>query len=175
MYNTCGRKEHTYINTESPKKCTHSFIVNIFWTKWHVVTILARYCSVMFAHVSRECLAVWALRAVDSSNDGWKVVLWATQGCIVPGRWIGQRGAIGYPSRSPDLHLSTSTYGEPWGWSLSTLNALRGTIEASCAAITPDTDSRSSLSSSAAETLFSRWWWSLRAHIMIHSLSAQEL
>jgi hypothetical protein len=25
-----------------PKKCTHSLIVNIFGTKWHVVTILAR-------------------------------------------------------------------------------------------------------------------------------------
>jgi hypothetical protein len=64
------------------KKCTHSLIVNIFGTKWHVVTILARYCSVMFAHVSRGCRAAWALRAVDSSNDGWKVVFWATQGCI---------------------------------------------------------------------------------------------
>jgi hypothetical protein len=34
----------------------------------------------------------------------------------------------------------------------ATLNALRETIEASCAAMTPDTDSRSS----AASTLFSR-------------------
>jgi hypothetical protein len=34
-----------------PKKFTHSLIVNIFGTQGHVVTILARYCSVMFAHL----------------------------------------------------------------------------------------------------------------------------
>jgi hypothetical protein len=32
---------YTHIQ-RGPKKCTHSLIVNIFGTKWHVVTILAR-------------------------------------------------------------------------------------------------------------------------------------
>jgi hypothetical protein len=47
-------KIHTYIHTYihmGPKKCTNSLIVNIFGTKRRVVTILARYCSVMFAHL----------------------------------------------------------------------------------------------------------------------------
>jgi hypothetical protein len=47
---------HTHSHTltqRGSKKCTHSLIVNIFGTKLHVVTILARYCSVMFPLVPR--------------------------------------------------------------------------------------------------------------------------
>jgi hypothetical protein len=49
-------------NTEGSQKNVVSLIVNIFGTKWHVVTILARYYSVMFSHVSCECRATMAER-----------------------------------------------------------------------------------------------------------------
>ena len=62
----------------------------------------------------------------------------------LPGRWIGRRGAIEYPPRSPDLtpldfYLWGILKDEVYRQKPATLNALRETIEASCAAITPDT------------------------------------
>ncbi|PNF37781.1 hypothetical protein B7P43_G10765 [Cryptotermes secundus] len=62
----------------------------------------------------------------------------------VPGRWIGRRGATEYPPRSPDLtpldfYLWGTLKDEVYRLKPATLNALRETIEASCAAITPDT------------------------------------
>jgi hypothetical protein len=60
----------------------------------------------MFAHVSRKCRAAWALRAVYSSNDGapphYHRHVRAYFDDTLPGRWIGRRGAIEYPPRSPD-------------------------------------------------------------------------
>jgi hypothetical protein len=57
------------------------------------------------------------------------------------------------------------------GWSLSakashTERATRNHRSVMCSHHTRHTDSRSLLSSSAESTLFSRWWWSLRTHIM---------
>jgi hypothetical protein len=166
-----------YSYTEGSKKCTRSLIVNIFGTKWHIVTILAWYCGVMFAHVSRECCAAWALRAIDSSNDGWKVVLWATQSCTMDRSkrcyWVPT--TVSRPNTSRLLPMRNLE-----GWSLSTKAshtecATRNHRSVMCSHHARHTDSRSSLSSSAASTLFSRWWWSLQTHIMTHSLSAQEL
>jgi hypothetical protein len=60
------------------------------------------------------------------------------------GRWIGRRGVIEYPPRSPDLtplhfYLWGTLKDEVYRQKPATLNALRETIEASCAAVTPDT------------------------------------
>jgi hypothetical protein len=56
----------------------------------------------------------------------------------LPGRWIGRRGATEYPPRSADL-----TPLDLWGTLKDEVYrqkpATRETIEASCAAITPDT------------------------------------
>jgi hypothetical protein len=61
----------------------------------------------MFAHVSRECRAARALRAVHSSNDGAPPQYHRHVGAYLddtlPGRWIGRRGAIECPPRSPDF------------------------------------------------------------------------
>jgi hypothetical protein len=77
----------------------------------------------------------------------------------LPGRRIGRRGAIEYPPRSPDLtpldfYLWGTLKDEVYQQRPATLNALRETM---CSHHTRHTYSRSS----AASTLFSRWWWSL--------------
>ncbi|PNF16275.1 hypothetical protein B7P43_G11653 [Cryptotermes secundus] len=59
-------------------------------------------------------------------------------------RWIGRRGAIEYPPRSPertplDFYLRGTLKDEVYRQKQAILNALREIIEASCAAITPDT------------------------------------
>jgi hypothetical protein len=100
-YNTYRRNEYIYAHIyiyiyiqRGSKKCTHFLIVNIFVTKRHVVTILARYCSAMFAHVS-------------SSQDGapphYHRHVRAYLNDTLTGRWIGRRGAIEHLPRSPDL------------------------------------------------------------------------
>jgi hypothetical protein len=124
-----------------PKKCTHSFIVNIFETKWHVVTILARYCSVKFAHVSGD--ERFYLQQ-DGAPPHYHRHVRAYLDDTLPGRWIGRRGAIEYPPRSPgltplDFYLWGTLKDEVYRQKPATLNALQETIEASCAAITPDT------------------------------------
>jgi hypothetical protein len=73
----------------------------------------------------------------------------------LPGRWIGRRGAIKYPPRSPDL---TPLDFYLWGTLKDEVHrqrpATRETIEASCAATTPDT--LTAVVRSVASTLFSR-------------------
>jgi hypothetical protein len=68
--------------------------------------------------------------------------------------WIRRTVGIHWPPRSPDF--------TPWYH--------RSVV---CRHHTGHTDSRNSLSSSAASTLFSRWWWSLRTHTMTLSLRAR--
>ena len=62
----------------------------------------------------------------------------------VPGRWIGRRGAIEYPPRTPDLtlqdfHLWGSLKNEVYQQKPATRDALRESIAVSCAVITPGT------------------------------------
>jgi hypothetical protein len=93
------RDIHFYIQ-RGPKKCTHFLIVNIFGTKLHVVTILAWYCSVMFAHV---CICERFYLQQDGAPPHYHRHVRAYLYDTLPGRWIGRRGAIGYSPRSPDL------------------------------------------------------------------------
>jgi hypothetical protein len=83
---------HRYIQ-RGPKKCTHSVIVNIFGTKWHVVTILARYYSLMFAHV---CTCERFYLQQDGAPPHHHRHVRAYLDDTLPGRLIGRRGAIDY-------------------------------------------------------------------------------
>lgn len=63
---------------------------------------------------------------------------------ILPGRWVGRRGAIEYPPRSPDLtpldfYLWGTVKNEVYRQRPRTIEELRAKIEEVCAAITPDT------------------------------------
>jgi hypothetical protein len=63
---------------------------------------------------------------------------------ILPGQWIGRRGAVEFPPRSPDLtplnfHLWGTLKNVVYHRKPATLVALREEIEMSCAAITVDT------------------------------------
>jgi hypothetical protein len=64
----------------------HSLIVNIFGTKRYVVTILARYCSVMFAHVF-TCERFYLQE--DGAPPHYHRHVRAYLDHTLPGRWIG--------------------------------------------------------------------------------------
>jgi hypothetical protein len=156
-----------------PKAYTHSLIVNIFGTKSLEVIILARYCSVMFAHVSRDEILPttgWCSASLPSTCQG--VLGWHAT-------WTMDRSKSCYwvPTTVSRPHTSRLLpMGNLEGWSLWTnASHTRNHRSVVCSPHTRHTDSRSSLSSSAASTLFSRWWWPLRTHIVTHSLSVQEL
>jgi hypothetical protein len=88
----------------------------------------------MFAHVSPQ----------DGALSHYHRHVRAYLDDTPPGRWIGRRGAIEYPPRSLDLtpldfYLWGTLKDEVYRQKPATLKALRETIEASCAAITPDT------------------------------------
>jgi hypothetical protein len=58
---------------KGPKKCTHSLIVNIFGTKWHVVTILARR--------EGESLYVFEVTTISGQTASIPPRCWANYGC----------------------------------------------------------------------------------------------
>jgi hypothetical protein len=98
---------YIYMYTEGSKKCTHSLIVNIFWTKWHVVTILAQYCSVMRDerfYLQQDGAPPHYHRHVRAYLDD-----------TLPGRWIGQRGT----RHSLILRFSTGNLWPERTWLLS--------------------------------------------------------
>jgi hypothetical protein len=147
-------------------------IVNIFGTKWHVrvVTILARYCSVMFAHVfgdervylQQDGAPRHYHRHVRAYLDDTLPMMDRSKRCY----WAPTM--VSWPNTFRLLPM-----GNLEEWSLSTkASHTRNHRSVMCSHHTRHTDSRSSLSSSAAWMLFSRWWWSLGTHIMTHSLSA---
>jgi hypothetical protein len=148
MYTGCLKKYLKY--KRGPKKCTHSLIVNIFGTKWSVVTILARYCSVMFApvsRVSRVTITRWCSASLPSTCQG--VLGWQSTWTMDRSKkcyWIPT--TVSRPKTSRLLPL-----GNLEGWSLST---------------------KASHTERATRNRRSVWW-SLRTDIMTHSPSAQEL
>jgi hypothetical protein len=133
--------------------------------------------------MSHECCAVWALRPVDSSNDGSASLPSTCQAVLGwPSTWTMDRSkkcywvptTVSRPNTSRLLPMRNLE-----GWSLSTKashteRATRNHRSIMCSNHTRHTDNRSSLSSSAASTLFSRWWWSLRTHIMTHVLPPRK-
>jgi hypothetical protein len=142
-----------------PKKCTHSLIVNIFGTKQHVVTILARYCSVMFAHVRDFTYnkIVLRLTTIDMSGHTWIST------------WTKDRSKRSYwvPTTVSWLHTSRLVpMGNLEGWSLSTkASHTRNHRSLTCSHDTRHTDSRSLAGIDAVQPLM----------VVTRSLSAQEL
>jgi hypothetical protein len=129
----------------------------------------------MFAHVSCKCRAAWALLAVHCSNEGapphYHRIVRAYLDDTLPDRWIGRRGAIECPPRSPDFTpLDLYLWGTLKDEVYRQKPATRETIEAWRAAMTPDTLTAVVRRPS---TLFSHCWSSLRAHNDTLSLRAR--
>jgi hypothetical protein len=141
--------------TEGSKKSTHSLIVNIFGTKWHIVTILMRYCSVMFSHVctcerfylQQDGVPPHYHRHVRVYLDDTTWTKARSKRCY----WVPTM--VSRPNTSRLLPV-----GNLEEWSLTkashTEHATRTHRRVMCSHHTRHTDSHSSLSSSAASTLF---------------------
>jgi hypothetical protein len=100
---------YIYIYIEGVQKMYSRFDSQSLWNKVTCSYILVRYCSVMFAHVcTYERFYLQQDGAPPHYHRNVRVYLDDT----LPRRWIGRRGAIEYPLRSPFL---TPLYFYLWG------------------------------------------------------------
>jgi hypothetical protein len=115
-------------------------LIGPFFFEGTVTRALYRYAS----DINFTChpRAVWGRKLLPTTR--WRSTPQPSRCQDVPGRWIGRRGAVELPPRSPDLtpldfYLWGSLKDDVYRRKLATLDDLRENIAMSCAAITLDT------------------------------------